>query len=51
MITGQYVRTHGVVANGVALPPDSPSVAAYLHEKAGIAPRCSARRTSSPRST
>src|SRR5271157_312598 len=35
MITGQYVRTHGVVANGVALPPDSPSVAAYLHEKAG----------------
>src|SRR5271155_2909094 len=35
MITGQYVRTHGVVANGVALPPDSPSVAAHLHEKAG----------------
>ena len=35
MITGQYVRTHGVVANGVALPPDAPSVAAYLHEKAG----------------
>jgi arylsulfatase A-like enzyme len=35
MITGQYVRTHGVVANGVALPPDSPSVASYLHEKAG----------------
>ena len=35
MITGQYVRTHGVFANGVALPPDSPSVAAYLHEKAG----------------
>ena len=31
MITGQYVRTHGVVANGVALPPDSPSVASYLH--------------------
>src|ERR1700675_2619857 len=35
MITGQYVRTHGVLANGVALPPDSPSVASYLHEKAG----------------
>src|SRR5579863_3643343 len=35
MITGQYVRTHGVFANGVALPPDAPSVAAYLHEKAG----------------
>jgi arylsulfatase A-like enzyme len=35
MITGQYVRTHGVVANGVALPPNAPSVAAYLKEKAG----------------
>ena len=35
MITGQYVRTHGVFANGVALPPDAPSAAAYLHEKAG----------------
>ena len=35
MVTGQYVRTHGVFANGVALPPDAPSVAAYLHEKAG----------------
>jgi arylsulfatase A-like enzyme len=35
MITGQYVRTHGVFANGVALPPDAPSVAAYLHDKAG----------------
>ena len=35
MITGQYVRTHGVVANGVPLPPDAPSVAGYLHEKAG----------------
>jgi arylsulfatase A-like enzyme len=35
MITGQYVRTHGVFANGVALPPNAPSVAAYLHEKAG----------------
>jgi arylsulfatase A-like enzyme len=35
MITGQYVRTHGVFANGVALPPDAPSVAAYLREKAG----------------
>jgi arylsulfatase A-like enzyme len=31
MITGQYVRTHGVFANGVALPPDAPSVAAHLH--------------------
>jgi arylsulfatase A-like enzyme len=35
MITGQYVRTHGVFANGVALPEDAPSVAGYLHEKAG----------------
>jgi arylsulfatase A-like enzyme len=35
MLTGQYVRTHGVTANGIPLPPDSPSVAAWLHEKAG----------------
>ncbi|MFM8305150.1 MAG: sulfatase [Actinomycetota bacterium] len=35
MLTGQYVRTHGVVANGVALPEDAPSVAAHLHERAG----------------
>lgn len=34
MITGQYARTHGVVANGVPLPEDAPSVAGYLHEKA-----------------
>jgi len=30
MLTGQYVRTHGVYANGVALPVDAPSVAAVL---------------------
>jgi arylsulfatase A-like enzyme len=35
MITGQYVRTHGVFANGVPLPVDAPSVAAWLKEKAG----------------
>lgn len=35
MLTGQYVRTHGVVANGIPLPADAPSVAAYLAEKAG----------------
>jgi len=35
MITGQYVRTHGVFANGVALPADAPNAAAWLHEKAG----------------
>ena len=32
MITGQYVRTHGVYANGVPLPDDAPSIAAYLNE-------------------
>src|SRR5262249_15350546 len=35
MLTGQYVRTHGVAANGVPLPEDAPSIAAYLHERAG----------------
>jgi arylsulfatase A-like enzyme len=33
MLTGQYVRTHGVVANGVPLPPDAPSVAAVLQDR------------------
>ncbi len=32
LITGQYPRTHGVYANGVALPDDAPSVAGYLSE-------------------
>src|SRR5436309_11841300 len=35
IITGQYVRTHGVYANGVALPPDAPTIAGYLHDRAG----------------
>jgi len=35
ILTGQYARTHGVVANGVPLPEDAPSVAAYLSEQAG----------------
>ena len=35
ILTGQYVRTHGVVANGVPLPQDAPSVAAHLHDHAG----------------
>jgi len=35
MLTGQYVRTHGVVANGVPLPVEAPSIAAYLHAQAG----------------
>jgi arylsulfatase A-like enzyme len=30
MITGQYVRTHGVYANGVPLPEDAPSIAGHL---------------------
>jgi arylsulfatase A-like enzyme len=35
MLTGQFVRTHGVFANGVQLPHDAPSVAAHLAEHAG----------------
>jgi arylsulfatase A-like enzyme len=35
MLTGQYVRTHGVVANGVPLPEDAPSVPGYLRDAAG----------------
>ncbi len=35
MLTGQYVRTHGVIANGVPLPEDAPSIAEYLHDAAG----------------
>jgi arylsulfatase A-like enzyme len=31
ILTGQYPSTHGVVANGVPLPTDAPSIAAYLH--------------------
>ena len=35
MITGQHPRTHGVAMNGVALPVDAPSVAAYLKDRRG----------------
>ena len=35
MITGQYVRSHGVWMNGVPLPADAPSVAAHLRDQAG----------------
>lgn len=35
MLTGQYVRTHGVIANGVPLPEHAPSIAEYLHDAAG----------------
>jgi arylsulfatase A-like enzyme len=32
MLTGQYVRTHGVFANGVPLPDDAPSIASHLYD-------------------
>lgn len=35
MLTGQHPRTHGVIANGVPLPDDAPSVARWLRRKAG----------------
>lgn len=35
ILTGQYVRTHGVTSNGVPLPEDAPSIASLLHEQAG----------------
>ena len=35
MISGQYVRTHGVIMNGIPLPLDAPDVAAMLRDKAG----------------
>ena len=35
MMTGQYPRTHGVWGNGVPLPTDAPSIAAYLSEAGG----------------
>ena len=35
MLTGQHVRTHGVVANGIPLPTDAPSIAAHLRDTAG----------------
>jgi arylsulfatase A-like enzyme len=35
MLTGQYPRTHGVIANGIALPDDAPSVARELRSQAG----------------
>ena len=35
MISGQYVRSHGVVMNGIPLPTDGPDVAAQLRDQAG----------------
>ena len=32
MLTGQYPRTHGAIANGVPLPDDAPSVAQVLRD-------------------
>ncbi|MEZ5170031.1 MAG: sulfatase-like hydrolase/transferase [Acidimicrobiia bacterium] len=34
ILTGQYPRTHGVIQNGIALPPDAPTVAGYLRARA-----------------
>ena len=30
ILTGQYIRTHGVTSNGIPLPVDAPNLAAYL---------------------
>jgi arylsulfatase A-like enzyme len=35
MLTGQSPQTHGVIANGVPLPVDAPSVARHLRRAAG----------------
>lgn len=35
MLTGQHPRTHGVIANGIPLPEDAPSVATHLMREAG----------------
>ena len=35
ILTGQYPTTHGVIANGIPLPDDAPSVAEYLRVQAG----------------
>ena len=35
MVSGQYVRTHGVWMNGVPLPEDAPSIAQHLKEQGG----------------
>lgn len=35
IVTGQHPHTHGVVANGVALPEDAPNVFAHLRRELG----------------
>ena len=37
MITGQYVRSHGVWMNGVPLPVETPNVAQWLKDRGGYA--------------
>ena len=32
ILTGQYIRTHGVTSNGIPLPEDAPNVAAHLRQ-------------------
>ncbi|MBV9284451.1 MAG: sulfatase-like hydrolase/transferase [Acidimicrobiia bacterium] len=32
ILTGQFPSTHGVIANGVPLPADAPSIATYLNQ-------------------
>ena len=31
ILTGQYIRTHGVISNGIPLPENAPNLAAYLN--------------------
>lgn len=35
MLTGQHVRSHGVITNGIPLPEDGPDVARRLREEGG----------------
>jgi arylsulfatase A-like enzyme len=35
MLTGQHVRTHGVISNGITLPESAPNVADHLRRQAG----------------
>lgn len=32
ILTGQYIRTHGVTSNGIPLPVDAPNLAAHLRQ-------------------
>jgi len=51
MMTGQHVRSHGVIANGIPLPADAPASRRIFMTRRGIARRCWARRISSRCST